>query len=540
MANTRIWETGVLPAALTLALAGPTVAAECNDDAFAGLNSATTRVTTEMVTEGTVVATARRQEVVAPSDFCRVIGNINGNINFEVWLPFEESWNGKLNVHGNGGLAGSIGHGNLAEALELNFATASTDTGHSNADGPAWPLVDGQLSEELLTDWAYRAHYLTTLAARDVIGAYYGSEPQYSYFTGCSGAGAHGLQMAQKYPDLFDGIEVGAPANFQTGLWPGELYPSLVTHRDAGPGGQCMPTACESGPDEVICGDALEPQGAACPSMVPPVKLTALREVAIEACDGLDGLEDGLIEDPLMCTFDPRSMVCPAGMDSASCLTPDQAESIARIYEGLRDPATGEQIWPGYEPGSEDGWGGHIGEPFFISRFYFQILVFEDPEWDWREFINNDAYIDAIREGHERFAPVIAAIDPDLSAFKANGGKMVLWHGWDDPNIAPRNSINYYEDVLATMGGTDETDDFLRLFMVPGMKHCNNGAGFHDFDAFGALQAWVEEGAAPEAIEAFSPQKEMARPLCAYPDVPRLRESGLDPAVAENFVCMAP
>ena len=540
MANTRIWETGVLPAALTLALAGPTVAAECNDDAFAGLNSATTRVTAETVTEGTVVATARRQEVVAPSDFCRVIGNINGNISFEVWLPSEESWNGKLNVHGNGGLAGSIGHGNLAEALELNFATASTDTGHSNADGPAWPLVDGQLSEELLTDWAYRAHYLTTLAARDVIDAYYGGEPQYSYFTGCSGAGAHGLQMAQKYPDLFDGIEVGAPANFQTGLWPGELYPSLVTHRDAGPDGQCMPTACESGPDEVICGDALEPQGAACPSMVPPVKLTALREAAIEACDGLDGLEDGLIEDPLMCTFDPRSMVCPAGMDSASCLTPDQAESIARIYEGLRDPATGEQIWPGYEPGSEDGWGGHIGEPFSISRFYFQILVFEDPEWDWREFINNDAYIDAIREGHERFAPVIAAIDPDLTDFRANGGKMVLWHGWDDQNIAPRNSINYYEDVLATMGGTDETDDFLRLFMVPGMKHCNNGAGFHDFDAFGALQTWVEEGAAPEAIEAFSPQKEMARPLCAYPDVPRLRESGLDPAVAENFACVAP
>ena len=135
----------------------------------------------------------------------------------------------------------------------------------------------------------------------------------------------------------------------------------------------------------------------------------------------------------------PRLMVCPAGMDSAICLTPDQAESIAMIYEGLRDPATGEQIWPGYEPGSEDGWGGHIGEPFFISQFYFQTMVFNDPEWDWREFINNDEYFDAIREAHERFAPVIAAIDPDLSAFRANGGKMVFWHGWDDQNIAPRN-----------------------------------------------------------------------------------------------------
>lgn len=537
---TRACFTGSGLLIVSVAVAGPSLAAECTDDAFAALNSETTRIMAEVVTEGTVVARARRQEVVAPSDFCRVIGNINGNINFEVWLPAEESWNGKLNVHGNGGLAGSIGHGNLAEALELNFATASTDTGHTNADGPAWPLVDGELSEDLLTDWAHRAHYLTTLASRDVIDAYYGSEPHYSYFTGCSGAGAHGLQMAQKYPDLFDGIEVGAPANFQTGLWPGELYPSLVTHRDAGPDGQCMPAACESGPDEVICGDELEPRGAACPSMVPPVKLTALRETAVEACDGLDGLEDGLIEDPRMCAFDPRSMVCPAGMDSASCLTSEQAESIARIYAGLRDPATGEQIWPGYEPGSEDGWGGHIGEPFFISQFYFRTMVFEDPEWDWRGFINNDEYIEAIREGHERFAPVIAAIDPDLSAFRANGGKMVFWHGWDDQNIAPRNSINYYEDVLAATGSKAETDDFLRLYMVPGMKHCNNGAGFHDFDAFGALQAWVEEGEAPDAIEAYSPQAQMARPLCAYPNVPRLREPGLDSAVAENFVCVAP
>ena len=296
MTNTNSWGNATLLVALLLA--SPALAAECNDGAFAGLNSASTRITAETVTEGTVVATVRRQEVAAPSDFCRVIGNINGNINFEVWLPSEESWNGKLNVHGNGGLAGSIGHGNLAEALELNFATASTDTGHTNESGPTWPVVEGELSEDLLKDWAYRAHYLTTLAARDVVDAYYGSDPQYSYFTGCSGAGAHGLHMAQKYPDLFDGIEVGAPANFQTGLWPGELYPSLVTHRDAGPEGQCMPTACESGPDEVICGDALEPQGAVCSSMIPPVKLTALREAAIQACDALDGIEDGLIEDP--------------------------------------------------------------------------------------------------------------------------------------------------------------------------------------------------------------------------------------------------
>ena len=535
MRNGSIGRTSVC--LISLVVAGPTLAAECTDETFQGLNSDATRISAETVTEGTVVARARRQDVVAPSDFCRVIGNINGNINFEVWLPSEDSWNRKLNVHGNGGLAGSIGHGNLAEALELNFATASTDTGHTNANGPSWPLVDGKVSEELLTDWAHRAHYLTTLAASDVIAAYYGSEPQYSYFTGCSGGGAHGLQMAQKYPDLFDGIEVGAPANFQTHMWPGELYPSLVTHEDFGTGGQCLPTACESGPDQVICGDALEPQGASCPSIIPPVKLTALREGAIQACDGLDGIEDGLIEDPRMCAFDPHSMVCPAGMDSASCLTPDQAESVRRVYDGLKDPATGEQTWPGYEPGSEDGWAGHIGEPFNIPLTYFKYMVFEDPDWAWHEFINNDAFHAAIREGHEKISPLIAAIDPDLSAFKASGGKMVFWHGWDDPNIAPRNSINYYEDVLATMGRKDETDDFLRLFMVPGMKHCNNGAGFHDFDAFSALQAWVEEGEVPETIEAYSPQKQMARALCSYPEVPRLREPGLDMRSSENFEC---
>ena len=517
----------------------PALAAECNDEAFANLNSQTTRITAATVAEGTVVARARRRDAVAPSDFCRVVGNINGNINFEVWLPSAETWNRKLNVHGNGGLAGTIGHANLAEALELDFATASTDTGHTNGNGP-WPLVDGTVSEELLTDWAHRAHYLTTLAARDVIDTYYGSEPRYSYFTGCSGGGGHGLHMAQKYPTLFDGIEVGAPANFQTHMWPGELYAALVTHDDFGPGGQCAPVACDAGPDQVICGAALEPEMASCPSIVPPVKLTAIREAAILACDAQDGLEDGLIEDPRLCTFDPASMVCPAGVDNASCLTSGQADSVGKIYEGLRDPATGEQIWPGYEPGSEDGWGGHIGEPFSIPLSYFKYMVFENRDWDWHEFIGNDEFYKAVREGHEKISPLISAIDADLSEFKANGGKIVFWHGWDDPNIAPRNSIGYYEDVVATIGGKAETDDFLRLFMVPGMKHCNGGAGFHDFDALAALEAWVENGDVPESIEAYSPAKEMSRPLCPYPGLPSLRQPELDPSRAENFVCTLP
>ena len=399
---------------------GPALAAECNDEAFANLNSQTTRITAETVAEGTVVARARRRDAVAPSDFCRVVGNINGNINFEVWLPSAETWDRKLNVHGNGGLAGTIGHANLAEALELDFATASTDTGHTNGNGPR-PLVNGTVSEELLTDWAHRAHYLTTLAARDVIDTYYGSEPRYSYFTGCSGGGGHGLHMAQKYPTLFDGI----------------------------------------------------------------------------------------IEDPRLCTFDPASMVCPAGVDNASCLTSGQADSVGKIYEGLRDPATGEQIWPGYEPGSEDGWGGHIGEPFSIPLSYFKYMVFENPDWDWHEFIGNDEFYQAVREGHEKISPLISAIDADLSEFKANGGKA-------------------------------ETDDFLRLFMVPGMKHCNGGAGFHDFDALAALEAWVENGDVPESIEAYSPAKEMSRPLCPYPGLPSLSQPELDPSRAENFVCTLP
>lgn len=510
-------------------------------------------VVIDSVTSATLVNAGEVVEgQTAPVNFCRVIGKLNGkgkpadNINYEVWLPEKADWNNRLNVHGNGALAGSIGYPDLARAVGANYATASTDTGHQ---APAifgwWALDDeGNLDEGLLEDWAHYAHYLTTVAAKNIIEAYYGQGPSYSYFTGCSGGGGHGLQMAQKYPDLFDGIEVGAPANFQTHMWPGEMYASIATHDDWSTCGNCA-AAEECG--QVICGDALEPDGEPCPSFIPFAKLPYIRDAAVAACDALDGIEDGLINDPRKCDFDPYSMVCAPGEDAIDCLTPNQVASVKRVYAGLWDPFTGEQIWPGYEPGSEYGWAGHVGEPFYIPISYFKYFVYENadwetPQWDWHTFIRNEEFFEEIARGHDKIAPIIAAIDPDLSDFKASGGKIIMWHGWDDQNIAPRNSINYYESVEEAMGNKGKRvkiDDFFRLFMVPGMQHCSGGPGPASFDALGALVQWVEEGKAPDQIIGTNPDSGLTRPLCPYPSVAVWNGKG-SPDDVDNFKCKKP
>ncbi len=284
----------------------------------------------------------------------------------------------------------------------------------------------------------------------------------------------------------------------------------------------------------------MRPPEKPCPSFIPFVKLEAIRKAAVAACDTTDGIVDGLIGDPRRCRFDPYSMVCPVGEDEADCLTVNQAESVRRIHAGLRNPATGEQVWPGYEPGSEYGWAGHVGEPFFVPLAYFRYMVFRDPGWDWHELVRNEDLFGVVARAHERLAPVISATDPDLSAFEARGGKMILWHGWDDQNIAPRNTIDYYEDVVKAMGGRERTDGFLRLFMVPGMQHCNGGRGFVDFDALAALEKWVEAGVAPASIPATNAKKDATRRLCPYPGVLRLRQPGLDPKAPDSLVCGPP
>ena len=442
--------------------------------------------------------------------FCRVIGVIDPAINFEVWLPpvtGDHAWNGKFNGVGNGGLAGELHYPAMADALARGYATASTDTGHTGflGDG-SWALEH----PELVVDFGYRAIHMMTRAAKAVVDAYYGQAPDYAYFTGCSGGGQQALSEAQRYPADYDGIVAGAPANFPTHMWPGELYPAWVTHRD----------------------DA---------SLIPEDKLPLLNEAVLAACDADDGVEDGVIDDPRTCDFDPTTLVCK-GADAATCLTKAQVDSVKKIYAGLRDPS-GQQFWPPYEVGSELGWPGHIFEPFSIPTSYFQFMVFQDPEWDWKTFDFTDPENFAVMtDAHYRLGPILNATEADLSAFEELGGKLIMYHGWSDQNIAPRNSINYYQTVVETVGDESKTQNFLRLFMAPGMQHCNGGPGPDTFDSLAALEQWVEEGNAPEQIIAShltDGEVDRTRPLCPYPQVAQYTGEGSTDDAA-NFVCANP
>ncbi|MFN8472702.1 MAG: tannase/feruloyl esterase family alpha/beta hydrolase [Anaerolineae bacterium] len=398
--------------------------------------------------------------------FVRVVGRIAPAINFEVWLPPEAgeyAWNGRFLGVGNGGLAGSLNYPAMADALARGYATASTDTGHQAA---IWDASWMMGNPDALADFGYRAIHEMSVAAFAIVRAYYGRPAALRYFTGCSGGGHQGLVLAQRYPDDYDGIVVGAPANFPTHMWPGETYAAWLLRRS--------------------------PDGMALKS-----KLPMLHQAVVAAC----GDADGAVGDPPRCDFDPRSLV-RGEEDTPDSLTPTQAETVARIYAGLRDPSTGEQFWPGYEPGSELGWADTLFGVPGIPTGYFKYLIFGDPDWDWLSFDFTDPKDFArLVEAHAKYAPVLNSTDPDLSAFKARDGKLLMYHGWAAQNIAPRNSVNYYESVVAAMGEA-ETRAFMRLFMVPSLQHCRGGEGATEIDPLSALERWVEDGAAPDSLTA--------------------------------------
>jgi feruloyl esterase len=455
--------------------------------------------------------------------YCKVQGKVDPAINFEVWLPTEANWNGKFNGVGNGGLAGFINTGDMGVSLARGYATASTDTGHVGDPtkvSPPVPLFDaswaldpatGKLNMGLLEDFGYRSIHEMTVTSKAIVRAYYGWGPRYSYFTGCSGGGQQGLAEAQRYPDDYHGIVSGAPANYPVHMWPGEFFPAVLMRN-------------------MDVNDLVS-------------KLGLIEAAVMAQCDLKDGVKDGLVDDPRRCDFDAATLLCKESDDPAKCLTALQVGVVNLIYAGLRDPFTGEQIWPGFEPSSEPGWEGHL-RPFAIQVGYFAYMVFKNPTWDWKTFDYSD-YMDyvAMMNADALLGPILNATDPDLRAFGNRGGKMIMYHGWIDQNIAPRNSISYYESVEAAMvRGKGKSKwklgDFLRLFMVPGMGHCGGGPGPTTFDALGALEQWVEKGIAPDRIKASNSSTGLSRPLCPYPQVARYKGWG-STNDSRNFFCVS-
>jgi feruloyl esterase len=438
-----------------------------------------------------VPAHCRVAAVLAPS--------ADSHIEVEFWMP-AENWNGKFEAVGNGGFAGNISFPAMASALREGYATASTDTGHKGGSA-----VFALNHPEKMVDFAWRSVHEMTVKAKQLIAEYYGSGPRLSYWNGCSTGGRQGLKAAQLFPEDFDGILAGAPANYETHLHAWTVAIGMAVIKD----------------DKNI---------------LPPSMYPIINKAVLAACDSLDGVKDGLLNDPRKCHFDPATLLCANGK-TEGCLNADQVAAVKKVYTPAKT-SKGELIFPTYEPGSEMAWNVILGgnAPTQLGQDTFMYLTYADPKWDWHTFdLERDtAAADRKDDG------VINAIDPDLSKFKAHGGKLLMYHGWNDTAIAPENSINYYGTVLKKMGA--KQDEWYRLFMIPGMQHCGGGPGPNQFGGMAALERWRESGTAPDVMMAShvtGTNVDMTRPLCPYPQVAVYKGTGSTNDAA-SFSCKMP
>jgi feruloyl esterase len=463
--------------------------------------------------------------------FCRVTAvarpSTDSDIKIEIWLPVS-GWNGRFQGQGNGGFAGEIDYHLMGIAVRDGYATAGTDTGHAATGTDArWALGH----PEKIIDFGYRAIHEMTQVGKAATQAFYGEHPRHSYFASCSNGGRQALMEAQRFPADYDGIMAGAPANFWTHLLASALWGAQAT--------------------------TLKPA-----SYIPASKLPAIAAAVNAACDARDGVADGILNDPRQCRFDPASLRCK-GSNSDKCLTGAQAQALEELYRGAYDSRGGE-IYPGLLPGAELGDGGWkiwiTGDKpgkslmFDFGNGFFSNMVYNKRRWNYKT-ANLDQ---AVKAADAKTAAVLNATDPNLARFKTHGGKLIIYHGWNDPAISPLNSINYYQQVVSTMG-SQSADSFMRLYMVPGMQHCFGGPGADSFGEPGtsvpkdpghnmqlALEAWVEKGVAPGAIVATKnvndedPAKgvKMTRPLCSYPQTAKYKGKG-DPNQAGSFECAA-
>jgi hypothetical protein len=513
---------GALPALLLLTI--PAIASDC-----AALSKATLPDTTITVAASLPAGSFTPpygNPIAGLPEFCRVAGVIrptkDSEIRFEVWMP-ASGWNEKYLGVGNGGFAGAIAFDQLSGNLKRGFATAATDTGHEaeNVDA-SWAYKH----PEKVNDFGWRALHLTTDNAKRLIQMYYAAAPKHAYFDSCSDGGREALMEAQRFPDDFDGILAGAPANYWTRLVASGAANFKVL-RDPG-------------------------------SYISAMKLPAISAATLAACDAQDGVKDGIINDPTRCHFDPSVLLCKNG-DSLDCLTAPQVTFLKTIYAGASN-SHGEKLFPGRTPGGElgpGGWGSWIlggapgsglGSGFYEN--YFRYMVYDDPAWN-----PLSADFDAtLHTAEEKTSRALNATDADLHRFQAHGGKLIMYHGWNDPAIPAQNTINYYNSVREKMGPA-EAERFVRVYMVPGMQHCIGGPGATwigqlgtrtaDDGVFGALERWVENGAAPAEVVATkytgdNPRQpvQMTRPLCPYPQVAKYKGTG-DTNDAHSFACGA-
>jgi feruloyl esterase len=455
-------------------------------------------------------------KVSAP--FCRVAGfsapTSDSHIRFEVWLPIAADWDGKYIGIGNPGFIGEISYAGLTREVNRGSAAASTDTGHSDVGATSEAPDKWAIGHpEKVADWGYRAVHETAVAAKALILAYYGKPARLSFWSSCHEGGNQALTEAQKFPTDYDGIAAGDPAYYITHLQAVSEYMTWLSLKD----------------------------GVKAPGYIPPNKYPVIHRAVLDACDALDGVRDGFIEDPTRCHFDPETIRCPGEEDNASCLTEPQVQTAKLIYAGPKF-ADGKQVYPGFDPGSELGWGLMMAgpAPLGISTGFFKSIVFERPDWDFRTFdVDRDTKLADQKDG-----ALLNSNDPNLKPFKDHGGKLLIYQSWDEAIIPPHSMIDYYDSVLAAMGGKTKTDDFLRLFMVPGMGMCP-GFGMGDngtFDALGVIEKWRETNVAPKEIvnsHKVGDTVDRTHPACPWPQAAIYKGTG-DPSNAASFVCGNP
>jgi feruloyl esterase len=524
-----------LAVAAMLLHASPSMSAICADMAHVSLPNTTITLAQAYAAGETVSGTT-----TAPVALCRVAGTIKpgpkSNVRFEVWIP-TDGWKGKYQQVGNGGFAGAIPLGAIANAASRGYAAAGTDDGTSGPPQGAPAFIDNM---DVLLDYGYRAIKATTDDSKAIIHALTGQTPDYSYFVGCSDGGREALQEAQRFPADFDGIIVGSPVNDQVGEFGAEyLYDSQATL--TGPQTNGVPDA-----------------------YIPSSKLSLLTNAALARCAGRDGgvSTDAFLNDPSVCFFDPGVVQCRHGQDPDACLTPAQVNAARKIYFGPHDGFV--LLFPGLEPGGEAGPGGwtswitgssptsHSSQYTLGSGFACSLMQ-GTPTCDYLavDVVAQD------RAARQFLQPILSSVNPDLRAFKAHGGKLIQYAGWSDAAIAPQNGLNYYRKVALTMG---DPRDFYRVFMAPGMAHCGGGPGPNAFgngttngpvidanhDLVKALERWVEHGVAPKRIIATHyvdnvPAQGVAfqRPLCPFPERAQYRGRHRDPNDADSFACVA-
>jgi feruloyl esterase len=483
--------------------------------------------------------------------FCRVVGvarpSSDSEINFEVWLPPKSAWTGRMKLNGTGGFAGGTPYPRLAQDIGDGFVTAGSDMGHVGGESPDWTLGH----PEKVKDWGLRAHYYVASAAKALSSAHYSEPVEHAYFEGCSNGGRQAMLMAQRYPELFDGIVAGAPSMFYPDtlmslLWMGRLHiPAL---------GQAP--------------------------ILPEDKLALISARVHASCDAVDGLRDGQITNPRRCSFDPAVLQC-TGSEGTDCLSAEQVATVREIYRGPHT-ASGGQRWVGPVPGSETQWNPNFtdngGYGVFVGHTVFSQT---SPPFDWRSLNFEDDY-DLVKEA---LTPITAAPSPDLTAFRERGGKLIQYHGWSDAIVVPGTSPNYFNAVAqfealkslpqasfderienlqpgdlasTTLQLAPAVQEYFRLFMMPEVGHCGGGTGP---DAIGggapqppaeyrdpehhvvnALMRWVEEGAPPDSIIATKFENGTLlreRPLCPYPQEAVYDGSG-DVNSVSSFSCGVP